>query len=110
MLTDASKRFFSSQAKKDLTRGKCFVSLPSVMTSTKTGEPAMSHLVAQGDGYEVRHYTYAEARATFSLPSGPVNVEELSRYLSDKAHSETAGNCGRSAEDNGEGVLIKTVW
>lgn len=61
------------------------------MTKTNTEITTMSHLVTQGDGYEVRHYTYDEARELFQLPKGQINVDELSRYLSDKAHAETAG-------------------
>lgn len=70
----------------------------------------MSHLVKQGDGYEVRYYSYDEIREMFHLPKGQINVDELSRYLSDKAHTETAGNCGQSAEDDGAGILIRTTW
>jgi hypothetical protein len=70
----------------------------------------MSHLVTSGDGFEVRHYTYREIQDMFDLPSDKINVEELDAYLRDRAHSATAGNCGQSAEDNGEGILIRTTW
>jgi hypothetical protein len=82
------------------------------MNTKPTGkvETMMSHVIASGDGFEVRHYTYQEVRELFQLPSGPINVEELDSYLREKAYAATAGNCGQSAEDNGEGILIRTVW
>lgn len=70
----------------------------------------MSHLVTSGDGFEVRHYTCHEIQDMFDLPSAKINVEELDSYLRDRAHGATAGNCGQSAEDDGEGILIRTTW
>lgn len=70
----------------------------------------MSHLIEQGDGYEVRHYTYQEAREVFSLPAGRINVRELDRELRERAYAATAGNVGQSADDDGAGIIIRTVW
>ncbi len=67
-------------------------------------------ILAFADGVERRWYSYEQARMLFGLPEGKINVEELSRDLSDRAYTATAGNCGQSAEDDGNGIVITTTW
>ncbi len=75
-----------------------------------TPDSIQGRILDFADGIERRWYSYEQARALFNLPSGNINVEELSKDLSDRAHAATAGNCGQSAEDDGSGIVITTTW